>query len=73
MMVDYTSIERFELSPPLDLSHHYSEVTKQRVASKVKQFYKYFAIPGIGNLAGGRSLVLSIQMSSSNAYLCRSS
>lgn len=52
-MVDYTGIDNFELSPPLDLSHHYSEVTKQRVASKVKQFYKYFTIPGIGNLAGG--------------------
>ncbi|RDW82994.1 PLP-dependent transferase-3 [Coleophoma crateriformis] len=39
--------------PPKDLSHLYSRVTKQRVQSKVKDFYKYFAIPGIGNLAGG--------------------
>lgn len=39
--------------PPLDLSHHYSRVTKARVASNVKKFYKYFAIPGIVNLAGG--------------------
>lgn len=40
--------------PPLDLSHHYSRVTKARVASNVKKFYKYFAIPGIVNLAGGK-------------------
>jgi hypothetical protein len=39
--------------PPLDLSHHYSEVTKQRVPSKMKEYYKYFQIPGVGNLAGG--------------------
>ena len=39
---------------PVDLSHHYSRVTKNRAASSIKQFYKFFAIPGIGNLAGGR-------------------
>ena len=38
---------------PVDLSHHYSKVTKNRTSSRVKDFYKYFAIPGIGNLAGG--------------------
>ncbi|MCJ1381994.1 hypothetical protein MMC17_005106 [Xylographa soralifera] len=38
---------------PVDLSHHYSRVTKNRAASSIKDFYKYFAIPGIGNLAGG--------------------
>ncbi|KAL8641321.1 MAG: hypothetical protein Q9228_001855 [Teloschistes exilis] len=42
-----------ELPKPLDLSHHYSRVTKNRNASSVKGFYKYFRIPGIGNLAGG--------------------
>jgi len=42
-----------DLLAPLDLSHHFSRVTKQRVASTMKQFYKYFLIPGIGNLAGG--------------------
>jgi hypothetical protein len=42
-----------ELAPPMDLSHHISRVTRNRVASKIKDFYKYFAIPGIGNLAGG--------------------
>ena len=38
---------------PVDLSHHYSKVTKNRNTSSIKDFYKYFAIPGIGNLAGG--------------------
>ncbi|KAI4257751.1 MAG: hypothetical protein LQ352_001526 [Teloschistes flavicans] len=42
-----------EMPKPLDLSHHYSRVTKNRNASSVKGFYKYFSIPGIGNLAGG--------------------
>ncbi|KAK5120816.1 hypothetical protein LTR85_005883 [Meristemomyces frigidus] len=38
---------------PKDLSHHLSRVTKNRQASSMKQFYKYFSIPGIGQLAGG--------------------
>ncbi|KAI1615594.1 aromatic amino acid aminotransferase [Exophiala viscosa] len=38
---------------PKDLSYHYSRVTKNRVPSKMKSFYQYFFIPGIGNLAGG--------------------
>ncbi|KAL9006612.1 MAG: hypothetical protein Q9188_000649 [Gyalolechia gomerana] len=38
---------------PLDLSHHFSHVTKNRGSSAVKDFYKYFRIPNIGNLAGG--------------------
>ena len=44
---------KVELTPPLDLSHHFSRVTKNRLPSKIKEFYKYFSIPGIGNLAGG--------------------
>jgi hypothetical protein len=40
-------------SPPLDLSHHYSRVTARRSGSQIKELYQYFAIPGIGNLAGG--------------------
>jgi hypothetical protein len=36
-----------------------SRSTKARGASKIKQFYKYFAIPGIGQLAGGMSFHLS--------------
>lgn len=38
---------------PKDVSNHFSRVTKHRVPSQVKRFYQYFAIPGIGNLAGG--------------------
>ena len=38
---------------PVDLSHHYSKTTKNRIRSNIKDFYKYFSIPGIGNLAGG--------------------
>jgi hypothetical protein len=38
---------------PLDLSHHYSVVTNRRLPSKIKEAYKFFAIPGIHNLAGG--------------------
>ncbi|KAL8946636.1 MAG: hypothetical protein Q9222_006993 [Ikaeria aurantiellina] len=38
---------------PLDLSHLYSRVTKNRNPSLIKGFYKYFQIPNIGNLAGG--------------------
>ncbi|KAG0646545.1 Aromatic amino acid aminotransferase [Hyphodiscus hymeniophilus] len=36
-----------------DFSYHYSRVTAARSGSSVKKFYKYFGIPGIGNLAGG--------------------
>ncbi|KAH0094281.1 aromatic amino acid aminotransferas-like protein, partial [Aureobasidium melanogenum] len=39
--------------PPKDLSHHLSRNAKSRQPSSIKQFYKYFAIPGIGQLAGG--------------------
>jgi hypothetical protein len=46
----------FGLPEPKDLSHHLSKSTKARTASSVKQFYKYFAIPGIGQLAGGEHL-----------------
>ncbi|KAF2865758.1 aromatic amino acid aminotransferase [Massariosphaeria phaeospora] len=38
---------------PIDLSHHLSRSTRAREASSVKAFYKYFAIPGIAQLAGG--------------------
>lgn len=41
------------LPDPVDLSHHLSRSTKAREASSVKKFYKYFFIPGIGQLAGG--------------------
>ncbi|KAF2198808.1 PLP-dependent transferase [Delitschia confertaspora ATCC 74209] len=38
---------------PVDLSHHLSRTTRARQASSIKEFYKYFQIPGIGQLAGG--------------------
>jgi hypothetical protein len=44
-----------ELSPPRDLSHHFSRATKNREVSSIKQFYPFFQIPSIGNLAGGES------------------
>jgi hypothetical protein len=40
---------------PVDFTHHLSRSTRAREASSVKQFYKYFAIPGIAQLAGGMS------------------
>ncbi|OAA67038.1 aromatic amino acid aminotransferase [Niveomyces insectorum RCEF 264] len=42
-----------ELPPPLDLTHLYAETTKLRLPSKMKEYYKFFQIPGVGNLAGG--------------------
>ncbi|PLB42304.1 putative aromatic amino acid aminotransferase [Aspergillus candidus] len=41
------------LSPPKDLSHHFSVTAKRREPSNIKDLYKYFFIPGIANLAGG--------------------
>lgn len=42
-----------QLRPPLNLSHHLSDTAVRRKASNIKKFYKYFLIPGIGQLAGG--------------------
>jgi len=58
-MADFEYVNRTDMTqtkgpkPPLDLSHHFSRVTAARKESSVKSFYKYFQIPGIGNLAGG--------------------
>lgn len=38
---------------PKDFSHYYSATTAARKQSGMKQYYKYFQIPGIANLAGG--------------------
>jgi len=54
-----TSIDT-ELPEPKDLSHHISKVTKARLASRIKQFYKYFAIPNIGQLAGGANMFTTL-------------
>jgi hypothetical protein len=48
--------EAAELSPPADLTHFFSRTAKKRHPSEVKRFYKYFTIPGIQNLAGGKLL-----------------
>lgn len=39
--------------PPKDLWHHFSRTTQARQESSVKKFYRYFQIPGVGQLAGG--------------------
>ncbi|KAK4043041.1 pyridoxal phosphate-dependent transferase [Parachaetomium inaequale] len=44
-----------EKPAPLDLSHHYSAVTKRRTASELKKAYKFFQIPGILNIAGAQT------------------
>jgi hypothetical protein len=54
-----------EKPSPVDLSHHFTFVTRRRLPSKIKQYYKLFQIPGIRNLAGGLCS-LSLQLS---AYL----
>ena len=41
---------------PRDMLHHFSQKTKNRAVSKIKKYYKYFRIPGIGQLAGGMAL-----------------
>jgi len=45
-----------ELKPPKDFSHLLSEISKARKPSGIKQFYKFFRIPGVGNLAGGKTI-----------------
>lgn len=39
---------------PKDFSHYYSVTTAHRIPSKMKEYYKFFRIPGVGNLAGGK-------------------
>jgi hypothetical protein len=51
-MAPYTS-DPGSFPEPVDLTHHLSRSTKARQASSIKQFYKYFTIPGIAQLAGG--------------------
>lgn len=41
---------------PKDFSHYYSVTTAHRLPSAMKEYYKYFQIKGIGNLAGGKSI-----------------
>ncbi|CAG8978921.1 hypothetical protein HYALB_00005258 [Hymenoscyphus albidus] len=62
-MADFNYVSRAEATTeekcqsgkaPLDLSHHFSRLVMKRQTSSIKDFYKYFQIPGIGNLAGGK-------------------
>ena len=52
------------LPEPKDLSHLFSEVTKNRKPSSIKEYYKFFLIPNIGNLAGGKKLTSPVSHSS---------
>lgn len=45
---------------PVDLTHHYSRLAIHRIPNAMKTFYKFFQIPGIGNLAGGMFIVASV-------------
>ena len=38
---------------PKDMSHHFSDVSLARAPNKMKEYYRFFQIPGIGQLAGG--------------------
>jgi DNA-binding transcriptional MocR family regulator len=58
-----SQIIRMMKPEPKDLSHHLSSTTKNRSASSVKKFYKYFAIPGIGQLAGGEATYYCLLLS----------
>jgi hypothetical protein len=48
---------------PLDFSEYYSVTASHFMPSKIKQFYKWFSIPGIGQLAGGRQRHSSLSAS----------
>ena len=42
-----------ELPKAVDLSHHFSELAKNRHPSALKSFYRYWRKPGVIGLAGG--------------------
>jgi hypothetical protein len=42
-----------ERPSPMDLSHHFSEVTKRRGPSFLRTLQNVYAIPGMKNLSGG--------------------
>lgn len=52
-MAPYDACTPTSFPHPVNLSHHISRSTRAREASQVKEFYKYFQIPGIAQLAGG--------------------
>jgi hypothetical protein len=53
MMAESSRTRETAKPGPKDMSHHFSEVTKARKPSKMKEYYKFFQIPGIGQFAGG--------------------
>lgn len=59
------------VTPPVDLSHFYSYTASNRKPSSVKEFYKYFLIPGIANFAGGTTLPIPIGNNQLIGYLFR--
>ena len=42
-----------ELPEAIDLSHHLSDLAKNRLPSPLKSFYRYWGKPGMIGLAGG--------------------
>lgn len=49
------------LPDPTDLTHLLSRNALNRQPSSIKDFYKYFSIPGIGQLAGGILASIRVQ------------
>lgn len=39
---------------PKDLSHYLSVTAAARKPNAMKQYYRFFLIPGVGNLSGGK-------------------
>jgi len=44
----------------IDLSHHLSTVARNRAVSPLKGLMKYWGMPGIISLAGGRDILLTL-------------
>jgi hypothetical protein len=61
-----------DLPDPKDLSYLFSRTTQARAASSIKKFYKYFSIPGIGQLAGGKNSRIPVYRTSSPLRRCLS-
>jgi hypothetical protein len=53
---------------PKDFSHYYSVTTAHRIPSAMKAYYKFFQIPGIGNLAGGKHFPSSTESPLDTSY-----
>ena len=51
-----------ELPKAIDLSHHLSDLAKNRRPSPLKTFYQYWRKPGVIGLAGGMELSSRVQI-----------